>query len=241
MEAENAGLTTREALLRLATEVEQVLWQFEKSQKSRWVTRVGFNFLNSKTALVLSNVQNALRRLFHRKCQSYVHDALNHASHHTTISLVSGGVLLVASVCLFLGYLVLSIHGEWLLLHSVVILLYLIASIVLELYDNKLRHQEVPERVRAVLKVIKEKIEVAEWAPENYPDLFSPFSPCITLQWTYRDSKLVNLPWSLLVKGDIILIRPGQISPGYCEALDKTSEFQLLHSKQVNKYQFEVS
>lgn len=62
---------------------------------------------------------------------------------------------------------------------------------------------------------------------------FTPFSPCITLQWTYRDNKLINLPWALLVKGDVILVRPGQISPGYCESLDKTNEFQLLHNKQV--------
>lgn len=31
----------------------------------------------------------------------------------------------------------------------------------------------------------------------------------------------------------MILVRPGQISPGYCESLDKTNEFQLLHNKQV--------
>lgn len=29
------GLTTREALLKLATEIEQVLWQFENARKSR--------------------------------------------------------------------------------------------------------------------------------------------------------------------------------------------------------------
>lgn len=29
------GLSTREALLKLTTEIEQVLWQFENSRKSR--------------------------------------------------------------------------------------------------------------------------------------------------------------------------------------------------------------
>lgn len=43
----------------------------------------------------------------------------------------------------------------------------------------------------------------------------------------------MNLPWSLLVKGDVILIRPGQISPGYCECVEKTNDFQLLHDKQI--------
>lgn len=33
------------------------------------------------------------------------------------------------------------------------------------------------------------------WEEKNYPDLFMPVSPCISLQWCYRDGKLVNLPW----------------------------------------------
>jgi hypothetical protein len=40
-----------------------------------------------------------------------------------------------------------------------------------------------------------------------------PFSPSVTLQWTQRDGVLVNLPWALLVKGDIVLLKPGQTSP----------------------------
>jgi len=40
-----------------------------------------------------------------------------------------------------------------------------------------------------------------------------PYSPSVTLQWTQRDGVLVNLPWALLVKGDIVLLKPGQTSP----------------------------
>lgn len=101
------------------------------------------------------------------------------------------------------------------------------------MYDNKMRHSEVPNQVRGALNTIKSKLDNINWSPENYPQLCSPFSPCITLQWTYRDNKLVNLPWSLLVKGDIILIRPGQISPGYCECIEKHSEYPLLHGKEI--------
>lgn len=43
----------------------------------------------------------------------------------------------------------------------------------------------------------------------------------------------MNLPWALLVKGDVILMRPGQSSPAYCECIDKNNEFQLLHYKQI--------
>lgn len=61
---------------------------------------------------------------------------------------------------------------------------------------------------------------ICYWKPENYPHLYSPLSPCITLQYTYRDGQMVNLPWALLVAGDIIVIRPGQQAPGYCVPCD---------------------
>ncbi|CAG0889218.1 unnamed protein product [Darwinula stevensoni] len=60
------------------------------------------------------------------------------------------------------------------------------------------------------------------WKEENYPHLHMPLSPCITLQWTIRDGKLVNLPWALLVEGDTVLLRPGQEVPGHCSQLKKS-------------------
>ncbi|XP_077595653.1 transmembrane protein 94 [Stigmatopora nigra] len=48
------------------------------------------------------------------------------------------------------------------------------------------------------------------WTSCLYPDLYTPSSPSWSLHWTYRDSQLVNLPVSLLVEGDIIILRPGQ-------------------------------
>lgn len=109
----------------------------------------------------------------------------------------------------------------------------LTASLSLELFDNKLRHNEIPFRIKEMLSRIRAESKNIAWTAENYPHLCSPFSPCITLQWTYRDHKVVNLPWALLVKDDVILIRPGQLSPGYCESLDKNSEYPLLHAKEV--------
>jgi len=106
-------------------------------------------------------------------------------------------------------------------------------------WDNKIRHAEINKRVEAVLENIQgkfgqvlmidstpqrtyhnfffaETIDKSDWHPGNYPHLCSPFSPCITLQWTYRDGNIVNLPWALLVKGDFVVIRPGQAAPGFC-------------------------
>ncbi|KAK4311092.1 hypothetical protein Pmani_017369 [Petrolisthes manimaculis] len=42
---------------------------------------------------------------------------------------------------------------------------------------------------------------------------------CITLQWSRRDGHTINLPWSLLVKGNTILLGPGQKVQGRCRPL----------------------
>lgn len=59
----------------------------------------------------------------------------------------------------------------------------------------------------------------ADWTDANYPNLCSPLSPCVTLQWTYRDGRLVNLPWALLVRDDLVVLRPGQVAPTACVAI----------------------
>ncbi|KAI4456512.1 hypothetical protein MML48_8g00011666 [Holotrichia oblita] len=96
-----------------------------------------------------------------------------------------------------------------------------------------MRQNEIPRRIQRLASTILEQSKRLKWDLENYPHLYLPISPCITLQWTYRDNTVVNLPWALLVKGDIILVRPGQLSPGYCESLDKSSEYPLLHARDV--------
>ena len=35
----------------------------------------------------------------------------------------------------------------------------------------------------------------------------------INVWMLFRNGSMVNLPWALLVKGDVVLIKPGQISP----------------------------
>ncbi|XP_050082720.1 transmembrane protein 94 isoform X2 [Anopheles aquasalis] len=96
------------------------------------------------------------------------------------------------------------------------VLLLLTAAIVVR--ENNLRKTEIYRKVRTVLHEIRLGIELcADWTPDNYPHLCSPLSPCVTLQWTYRDGRIVNLPWALLVRGDHIVMRPGQVAPGTCQ------------------------
>lgn len=58
------------------------------------------------------------------------------------------------------------------------------------------------------------------WNKDNYPHLHCPLSPCVSLQWTLRDNEVVNVPVPLLVKGDIIIVRPGQQVPAACRELE---------------------
>lgn len=68
------------------------------------------------------------------------------------------------------------------------------------------------------------------WDETDYPDLYMPVSPCITLQWTYRDGNLVNLPWPLLVPGDVIVINPSHKIIAKCEVMSVSEKSYILSS-----------
>uniref|UniRef100_A0A4W3GK90 Transmembrane protein 94 n=1 Tax=Callorhinchus milii TaxID=7868 RepID=A0A4W3GK90_CALMI len=65
------------------------------------------------------------------------------------------------------------------------------------------------------LSIFAEALKAGEglrWEDTLYPDLYMPCAPSWSLHWAFRDGRLVNLPVSLLVEGDIIALRPGQES-----------------------------
>lgn len=70
-----------------------------------------------------------------------------------------------------------------------------------------------------VLYLISACIKQGIWCPLNYIDLNCPSSQCVSLQWTIRDSSVINLPVGLLVEGDVILLRPGQVIPAKCQKI----------------------
>ena len=94
-----------------------------------------------------------------------------------------------------------------------------ICNVLFACWDTHLRHTEMRTRIEWMLKFLGEWKQKCVWKPENYPHIHSPQSPSITLQPTIRDGNIVNLPWALLVKGDVIVLRPGQPAPGRCKKL----------------------
>lgn len=107
------------------------------------------------------------------------------------------------------------------------LLLILLITVCLVIRESYLRRTEIHRKVRVVINEIELARQVCmDWAPENYPNVCSPMSPCVTLQWTYRDGKIVNLPWALLVKNDVIVIRTGSVAPGDCTELSGVNKFR---------------
>lgn len=140
--------------------------------------------------------------------------------------------IFISATALITSYVIIE-ENIFSIYSGILILFLLFTSLTVEFYDNKARHNEICNRISTLLQRLQRETKDIKWLPQNYPHLFAPLSPCITLQWTYRDNKIVNLPWALLVKDDVVLMRPGQISPGYCEAIEKNSEYPLLHAKEV--------
>lgn len=100
-------------------------------------------------------------------------------------------------------------------------------DLIIVIRESILRRTEIYRKTRLVLSDLRlAELELcSEWSASNYPHLCSPLSPCVTLQWTYRDGVIVNLPWALLVKDDYIVLRPGQITPGPCVEINGKKTF----------------
>lgn len=110
---------------------------------------------------------------------------------------------------------------------SIVLAIILILTLYFVIRENNFKRTEIFRKVRSVLgEITSAKVLCKNWTNNNYPHLCCPLSPCVTLQWTYRDEQIVNLPWALLVRGDYIVLRPGQVSPGQCTEMNGKRKFR---------------
>ncbi|CAH0751038.1 unnamed protein product [Diatraea saccharalis] len=150
-----------------------------------------------------------------------IRNIISFSSEKVLLSGVAYTITLTYIVCLILTY----IFGEsvqahaYLLWEAFFLFVILLINFLVALNEEYLYRNEIPHRVHKVLENLDEAIEEAKWKEQHYPHLCAPFSPCVILQWTYRDATIVNLPWALLVEGDIIVLRPGQEVPGHCKGL----------------------
>uniref|UniRef100_A0A8D8XWJ3 Transmembrane protein 94 n=1 Tax=Cacopsylla melanoneura TaxID=428564 RepID=A0A8D8XWJ3_9HEMI len=164
---------------------------------------------NEKALEILIEDVEALAQEYklRKKAWSHLQDILNPFNPQSIVNVTSLVLLLLSALIL-----VASSLSVWLWL---LLVCCATGSVMINVWDNYCRHYEIYYRIRYVLSKLRECIHY-EWNETSYPHLYMPFSPCINLQWAYRAGHVVNVPWSLLVRGDFILLRPGQPAPAYC-------------------------
>ncbi|XP_014222685.1 transmembrane protein 94 [Trichogramma pretiosum] len=208
----------------------------DKKKKPKY-ENLGFN-----TAEALDILQRDIRRIIdeyekeckkNKKYKDWLKDALHHKSQYTTFCWTSAAALLISAAMLIVSYFTApeSELTTWPYEGNILFILVIFNSILV-ITDNRFRHLEILSRVKHVAQQIEVAKSICYWKLEHYPHLYSPLSPCITLQYTYRDGQMVNLPWALLVAGDIIVIRPGQQAPGYCTPFED-SDGPVLHAHEI--------
>lgn len=111
------------------------------------------------------------------------------------------------------------------MVESIILILVLFLNCALIYWNSRSRHLELFNKAKKLCEKLKSCYSneelILHWASGNfYPHLNTPTSPCISLQWTFRDGKLVNLPTALLVTGDVIFLNPGRAVPAKCRRID---------------------
>ncbi|CAL1678432.1 unnamed protein product [Lasius platythorax] len=195
------------------------------------ITKVALDTLHRDVGRVLQEYEEDHRR--NKKYRSWLRDSLHHRSQYTTLCWTSAFALLINAVILMVAFF--ALNETWystLPYEGLIVCCLVVWNFYLVTLDNKLRHEEIPHRVKILLDQLNVARSTCRWKSENYPHLCSPQSPCLTLQWTYRDGEIVNLPWALLVAGDIIVMKPGQQAPGYCVPYDDP-EAPVLHTRET--------
>ncbi|XP_014661529.1 PREDICTED: uncharacterized protein KIAA0195-like isoform X2 [Priapulus caudatus] len=191
-----SGLTTKDALTRLASEIRCELARFEVQQARR-----GF-------------------------LEQWQGDLFRHGSVYCSLHWPSIAILLIEVILLLVAFFLTDEKDSYsprhmgALVEACVISVLLMVNMYMVGLDMKLAYSEMLTRATDMLRKIEGLVGKCKWNASSYPALRMPLSPCITLQWTYRDGVIVNLPQTLLVHGDVIAMRPGYSAPARCRPLE---------------------
>ncbi|XP_036387295.1 transmembrane protein 94-like [Megalops cyprinoides] len=197
------GLTSAEALTELHSQLASSLEQFRRKRRAE------------------NTWQTAWRR-------SFLHHSVRWSSLHWPSALLT----LLCSLALLGCHTLCHPHSDGTALAGgCTLLLLLSAGLVAMAQLQWLKREEIPRRLQATLRTIQEFLQHPQpgWT-QGCEGLFSQPSPAVSLQWTYRDGCLVNLPVSLLVEGDIIALRPGAEAPTELRGIQEEEHVVLSRS-----------
>jgi hypothetical protein len=149
--------------------------------------------------------------------------------------------LLILLCVISLSISAIQESNQILFAQALFILFVLIINLMIVGLETKLKHKEIHHKVRSLLDDIRVHLlnessdQLEQWKTEqHYPHLYLPDTPCISLQITFRDDRLVHLPTSLLVQNDVVLLSPGHSAPADCESVIRDAN-RTAHSIKLRK------
>ncbi|XP_035694628.1 transmembrane protein 94-like [Branchiostoma floridae] len=161
------------------------------------------------------------------------HWPFHHRNVRSSLPWTTVAIWVLQGTALFVAYGMVAQdmdRRDSLVVEAFVVLLVAMVSCYLTGWDGKVHQEEMINKVKVALKKLEGCIQSCNdlgWPEQQYPDLYMPSCPAITAIWTYRDGQQVNLPGALLVRGDIIALRPGQTTPVRCRQLQGDGSLEL--------------
>lgn len=159
-------------------------------------------------------------------------ESFRHSSIGSTFRWTSVFLLGYSTFVYYIAYTYGHFNASFpLLIEATILLLLLVFNICLTFWDTKSRRVEILRKAHQLSQQIQScynnKQLIDLWKSlRYYPHLNTPQSPCISLQWTFRDHKRINLPTPLLVSGDVILLSPGRAAPAKCRSIETVIPIQ---------------
>ncbi|CAF0705126.1 unnamed protein product [Brachionus calyciflorus] len=118
-----------------------------------------------------------------------------------------------------------STKNTWYIIHVLVLIAFFIINLIVLLITYFKTVAIIYHKSQYLLYIIR---KIKESNQENCfeNELLSvniPFSQSVSNQIVYRNGRLINLPLNLVVEGDIIVLKPGQVINLNCKRLEKNS------------------
>ena len=137
--------------------------------------------------------------------------ALSPASVVSLFPLTTAAAGLAQAAALAAAAACAAANGGWFLSEAALLVAATLLNVFLNVREQYLREVELHRRVGHVINRLRQVKDDVRWSSAHYPHPHTPLCSSIVLQWTLRDKRQVNLPWALLVEGDLVMLKPGQV------------------------------
>ncbi|XP_060605817.1 transmembrane protein 94-like [Ruditapes philippinarum] len=157
-------------------------------------------------------------RSLRRYLSVFHHGVVRNLYHWTTLVLA---VLIAVALLVAYGFSETKSSNDsiWIVIEACIILVSVAGNVWIALHNASQERYEFVRLLQEILKRLASCMKYNTWNRPYFPGIDSPSSPCLSLVWTLREGNVYNMPTPLLVKGDVILLRPGHKAPARCKLL----------------------